>query len=321
MDIDHLTEKERYDMLAEMAELYYNQGKTQSEIAKHFETNRFRVAKLLQDARTEQIVEIKVNHSNERDTILENELKKHYPTLRKAIVVNTRYSAYIDGVLQLGKAGATYLQKLLKPETVIGITWGKTVYSAVSQLVSAVHNPVTAVQLTGYMKSSNLAVDSRELVRTVASVYNGNYYYLDAPIYIRNQKILSILYEEPTSRETMKQMKQMDVILSGIGSRSSLPLANPIFKEYLTGTDKIAEKDCIGSLYGYVLNRSGTLADIELNQKRMGASFEDIMNVPHRIVIANGRHKAECISRALEQSLFNELIIDSDTALHLMENI
>lgn len=321
MDIDHLTEKERYDMLAEMAELYYNQGKTQSEIAKHFETNRFRVAKLLQDARTEQIVEIKVNHSNERDTILENELKKHYPTLRKAIVVNTRYSAYIDGVLQLGKAGATYLQKLLKPETVIGITWGKTVYSAVSQLVSAVHNPVTAVQLTGYMKSSNPAVDSRELVRTVASVYNGNYYYLEAPIYIRNQKILSILYEEPTIRETMKQMKQMDVILSGIGSRSSLPLANPIFKEYLTGTDKIAEKDCIGSLYGYVLNRSGTLADIELNQKRMGASFEDIMNVPHRIVIANGRHKAECISRALEQSLFNELIIDSDTALHLMENI
>ena len=321
MDIDHLTEKERYDMLAEMAELYYNQGKTQSEIAKHFETNRFRVAKLLQDARTEQIVEIKVNHSNERDTILENELKKHYPTLRTAIVVNTRYSAYIDGVLQLGKAGATYLQKLLKPETVIGITWGKTVYSAVSQLVSAVHNPVTAVQLTGYMKSSNPAVDSRELVRTVASVYNGNYYYLDAPIYIRNQKILSILYEEPTIRETMKQMKQMDVILSGIGSRSSLPLANPIFKEYLTGTDKIAEKDCIGSLYGYVLNRSGTLADIELNQKRMGASFEDIMNVPHRIVIANGRHKAECISRALEQSLFNELIIDSDTALHLMENI
>lgn len=321
MDIDHLTEKERYDMLAEMAELYYNQGKTQSEIAKHFETNRFRVAKLLQDARTEQIVEIKVNHSNERDTILENELKKHYPTLRKAIVVNTRYSAYIDGVLQLGKAGATYLQKLLKPETVIGITWGKTVYSAVSRLVSAVHNPVTAVQLTGYMKSSNPAVDSRELVRTVASVYNGNYYYLDAPIYIRNQKILSILYEEPTIRETMKQMKQMDVILSGIGSRSSLPLANPIFKEYLTGTDKIAEKDCIGSLYGYVLNRSGTLADIELNQKRMGASFEDIMNVPHRIVIANGRHKAECISRALEQSLFNELIIDSDTALHLMENI
>ena len=321
MDIDHLTEKERYDMLSEMAELYYNQGKTQSEIAQHFETNRFRVAKLLQDARTEQIVEIKVNHSNERDTILENELKKHYPALQKTIVVNTRYSSYIDGMLQLGKAGATYLQKLLKPETVIGITWGKTVHSAVSQLVSAVHNPVTAVQLTGYMKSTNPAVDSRELVRAVASAYNGNYYYLDAPKYIQNQKILSILYEEPTIRETINQMKKMDVILSGIGSKSSLPLTNPIFKEYLTGKDKLAEKDCIGSLYGYVLNRSGVPADIELNQKRIGASMEDIMNVPHRIVIANGRHKSESISRALEQNLFNELIIDSDTALHLMENI
>ena len=45
------------------------------------------------------------------------------------------------------------------------------------------------------------------------------------------------------------------------------------------------------------------------------------MNVPHRIVIANGKHKSECISKALEQNLFNELIIDSDTALHLMENL
>lgn len=40
-------EKERYDMLAEMADMYYNQGKTQSEIARYFEINRFRVAKLI----------------------------------------------------------------------------------------------------------------------------------------------------------------------------------------------------------------------------------------------------------------------------------
>ncbi len=61
MDIEHLTEQERCNMLAEMADLYYNQGKTQSEIAKYYDTNRFRVAKLLQDARNEQIVEIRIN--------------------------------------------------------------------------------------------------------------------------------------------------------------------------------------------------------------------------------------------------------------------
>ena len=39
MDIDHLQEKERRDVMAQMADLYYNQGKTQSEIAAHFGTN------------------------------------------------------------------------------------------------------------------------------------------------------------------------------------------------------------------------------------------------------------------------------------------
>lgn len=65
MAIENATDKEYYDMLAEMADMYYNQGKTQSEIAQYFQTNRFRVAKLLQDARSEQIVEIKINYSNE----------------------------------------------------------------------------------------------------------------------------------------------------------------------------------------------------------------------------------------------------------------
>ena len=90
MDTERLAEKERYDMLAEMADLYYNQGKTQSEIAKYFDTNRFRVAKLLQDARNEQIVEIKINYANERNKALEAELKENLP-LDKAIVVNTQY--------------------------------------------------------------------------------------------------------------------------------------------------------------------------------------------------------------------------------------
>ena len=53
MDFDKLSKKERYDALTEMADLYYNQGKTQVEIAEHFETTRFKVAKLLQDARAE----------------------------------------------------------------------------------------------------------------------------------------------------------------------------------------------------------------------------------------------------------------------------
>ena len=320
MDIDHLTEKERYDMLAEMADMYYNQGKTQSEIAKYFETNRFRVAKLIQDARNEQIVEIKINHSNERNSSLEAELMKKLP-LQKAIVVNTQYSSYIDSMKQVGKAGADYLQRLLKPGTTIGLTWGKTIYSVVSQLPSVVNNPVTSVQMTGGLRTNNPATDSRELVRTVATSYNGTYHFLYAPIYVNSNETREALRREPMLRETFEKMGKMDVVLSGLGGKSSLPLSNPVFREYLTEKDRAFESSSIGSLYGYVLDQEGNSADIDLNRKLVGASLEDILKTPHRLVVACGRHKANCICKTIEKGLFNELITDSDTAFHLIESL
>lgn len=120
MDLDKLSRKERYDALAEMADMFYNQGKTQVEIADHFETTRFKVAKLLQDARNEQIVEIKVNFSNERNKSMEQELISKYG-LKKAIVFNTQYTPYIDSLKQVGQVGSTYLAQLLVPGSVIGI--------------------------------------------------------------------------------------------------------------------------------------------------------------------------------------------------------
>lgn len=318
MDIDHASEKERYDMLAEMADLYYNQGKTQSEIAKHFETNRFRVAKLLQDARNEQIVEIHINYSNERNSVLETELKKKL-SLQKAIVVNSQYMTYVDSLTQMGKVGAAYLAKILKSGDVAGVTWGKTVYSVISQLPTVVGNPVKVVQLTGNSRMKNPAVDTRELVRQMAAAFYGEYYYLDMPIYVQDEAVRSGLYTEPLIRETLDRSKDMDLIISGIGGTSSLPLRNPELRPYLTKKDEEAAETCLGSLYGFVLDEKGQVADIDLNRKLVSAPLTDIMKTPHRLVVACGRHKTEILKKTARNGLYNELLTDSETAIHLLE--
>ncbi len=318
MDIDHASEKERYDMLAEMADLYYNQGKTQSEIAKHFETNRFRVAKLLQDARNEQIVEIHINYSNERNSVLETELKKKL-SLQKAIVVNSQYTTYVDSLTQMGKVGAAYLAKVLKSGDVAGVTWGKTVYSVISQLPTVVGNPVKVVQLTGNSRMKNPAVDTRELVRQMAAAFYGEYYYLDMPIYVQDEAVRSGLCTEPLIRETLDRSKDMDLIISGIGGTSSLPLRNPELRPYLTKKDEEAAETCLGSLYGFVLDEKGQVADIDLNRKLVSAPLTDIMKTPHRLVVACGRHKTEILKKTARNGLYNELLTDSETAIHLLE--
>lgn len=317
MDIDKIGEKERYDMLAEMADLYYNQGKTQSEIAKYFDTNRFRVAKLLQDARNEQIVEIHINYSNERNTVLEAEVKEKLG-LDKVIVVNSQYATYTDSLTQMGKVGAAYLDRLLQESKVIGVTWGKTIYSVVAQLSMVVGTSVEAVQLTGCIKTANPSADTRELVRQIAAAYNGNYYYLNAPLYIKNDEIREAFLEEPVIKKTLQKTGKMDIVLTGIGGKSSLPTNNPVMREYITEHDKMCE-DYLGSMYGYVLDGNGRIADMDLNKKRIGAGIEDIEKAAHRIVVACGRHKTEILKKAAGNRLYNELLTDTDTALHILE--
>lgn len=318
MDIEHTSDKERYEMLAEMADMYYNQGHTQSEIAAYFNTNRFRVAKLLQDARNEQIVEIKINYSNERNVIVERQLMETFP-LNKAIVVNTQYSPYTQNLMQVGKVGANYLAKLLTPDTSMGVMWGKTIYSVVSQLKPVVNTPISIVQLAGYLRLANPTIDCEELIHQIAMAYSSPYHYLPAPIYVSSTELRSQMLREPMIQATLEQTKHLDIILSGIGGSSSMPLINPAVKPYLTQTDIQATSSCIGSLYGYVLDKEGRIADIDLNQKVISANLSDILTTPHRLVIARGRHKIEVLQKALKNRLFNELVTDMDTATHMLQ--
>lgn len=318
--MEHPSDRGRWEILEEIADMYYNQGKTQSEIAQYFDTNRFRVAKLLQDARAEHVVEIRINHSNERNRALEKELEKGLG-LSRALVVNTRYSPYIDSLNQIGKAGAGYLAGLLEPGAVVGVTWGKTIYSVVRQLSPVAHNPVTAVQLAGYLSLTNPVADSAELVRMIAAAYSGTCHYLTVPVYIRDRKAREAMLREPAISRTLDKTGNMNVVLSGIGGRSSLPVSNPAVRPYLTDRDCQAAESCLGSLYGYVLDGEGNAADIDLNRKLVGAALEDILKVPHRFVVACGRHKAQVIGKAAGNGLFNELLTDADTAAHILEMI
>lgn len=320
VDTERFPDKERYDLMAQMADLYYNQGKTQAEIARQFGTNRFRVAKLIQDARAEQIVEIRIHHANKRSSLLEEELKKAFH-FRDAVVVNTRYSSYIDGLTQIGEEGAAYLARLLTPGKVLGLTWGKTLQSVIGRLPDLSYNPVTVVQLTGSYALRNPSTDTRELVRTAAAGCGGDYFYLDVPLYVKEAALIEMLKKEPGISRTLEQMKKLDVVASGIGGESSLPLRNPEVKPYLTERDKEMTPRCIGSLYGRVLNEEGQEADLDLNRKIVSGALEDIIAAPVRIVVACGRHKVKVLKKAAEQGWYNVLVTDADTAVHLMELI
>lgn len=318
MNFENLSETERYDVLAEITNMYYNQGKTQQEIAAHFSTNRFKIARCLQEARDENVVEIKINYSQNRNRKMEDELLKYLP-LQKAYVLNTQYLPFIEGIKQLGKLLADYLVREVQPNQAIGLTWGKTVYSAISQLNPPVHQPVRIFQLAGNTPLLNPSIDSLHLVRTFASAYSGTFRNIYAPLYIHDPQVRDGLLKEPLIANILYESRYLDFVITGIGGQSSLPLNQPVWKPYLTEKDVRLKSHCIGSIYGYVLNENGEPAEIDLNRKVIAMPLENIKRTKHKILIVYGRHKAGIAFHVIRQHLVNELFTDIDTATAILE--
>ncbi len=144
-------------------------------------------------------------------------------------------------------------------------------------------------------------------------------YYMNAPLYINDPELRQRLLAEPDIYRTLCKAREMTAFITGIGSKSSLPLTNPAFRPYLSVRDTESVQDCVGSIMGYVLDVKGQIADLDLNRKVMAIPSEELMTVAHRIAVAYGRHKVHAIRLAVNNGFINELITDTDTALMLLD--
>lgn len=318
MDFESQLLTKRTEILSDIADLYYNRGMTQSEIAKMYDTNRFRVARLIQDARNEKIVEIHINSNSERNLALETELEG-FLGLQKAIVVNTRNNSYSTGLGNIGKVGARYLNSLIEDDAVIGTCWGKTIHSVVSQMEGSTRGNIRSLQVCGRFRSRDPIFSSREMARMIALNYNGRAEYIYLPLYLRNPEMVPILKDEPLVRKNFELAKEMNILITGIGGASSLPTRNSQFEEYLTEKDRKQEEKLLGSFCGYALDKNGEVADLDLNRKLVACEWDILMLVPHRVVVGCGRHKKEILLQAGKKGVYNELITDVDTARCLLE--
>ena len=310
-------EEDSTALMSEIADLYYNQGMTQQEIARRYDCNRFKIAKMIQSAREEGIVEITIHKPSKRHMLLEQSLMEIFQ-LSNAIVLDTRDLSRTEAMSVIGKTSAKYLEHLLAPGSTIGVTWGKTIRSVVSALDQKTQNPVNAVQLCGCFRHLNSSDGSRSITHTIAMKFNGEYFYMNLPIYINDEQARNAMLREPLVESTLNATRKMDVVLTGIGSKSSLPFNNPVLKPYITEEDWKEEPNCLGSIYGQVIDQDGRIANISLNRKIVAASLQDILTTPHKIAVATGRHKVGILIACMQNRYINELITDRATAEQIL---
>jgi len=311
---EKMNETEQLKFLANLANMYYEQNMTQSEIAEKMSTSRFKVAKFLQEARDKNVVEIIINQPMERSREIENLLLQHF-NLSDVIVLNNNTMSYDDTVHALGKLGAEYIDSIITESSVVGILWGKTISSVIKQMNPKNKIPITAVQVLGAAAKDNPTVDSPELIRKFANIYGGKYKYLYAPLYIENDIARKSILQEPVFSDTLFLASKCDIVLTGIGTIDAL-FSSTLWSNYL-GENKnfyVNSHKSIGCIYARLYDINGDLVDIDINSKVIGADLNTINQVKYKIGVAGGKYKAQAILGALRGNYVNVLITDDSTA-------
>lgn len=306
--------EDKLALLAKVASLYYEKNLTQAEIAQRLNISRPQVSRLLAEGRQEGVVEIIIHHPAPKSSSLEQELLDRF-ALKETKILVTGPVGYSQLVERLGVLAARHMEERLEDDMILGISWNTGVYQVVNALRAARQKKVTVVQLTGAVGSINPLIDGPDLTRWLAQTLGGQYKYLPAPLLVESSATREALLQDRSIRESMALLDQMDMALIGIGSLSPA-LSSLLLAGYISEAElrEIIRQGGVGDICSYHFDLRGQVLPLELHQRLIGASLENLKKTPYVIGVGGGIDKASAVLGALRLGVLDCLITDEIAA-------
>ena len=128
--------------------LYYAEGRTQNDVAKMLNVSRASIANYLAEARRRRLVSIDISPGVLERVELARELTRRFH-LAGAHVIPSAASDDTELRRRLGIAGAHVLGARLRPDTVLGVAWGRTMLALAEALPKGKNPDTRVVQISG----------------------------------------------------------------------------------------------------------------------------------------------------------------------------
>lgn len=310
-------EKDERQLLIDISVMYYLEGKTQNQIAKELYLSRPKVSRLLKRARELQIVDININYQSDTLENLQNDVKRKF-NVRNVFTVKT-LSNYEDTRREIGKAAARILMQEIKEGMTIGISWGHSVGSTVSQLENRKIDDIKIVELFGAISYDMDDADMLSIGRTISSKIGGKLYPLPAPIYIGDKSTRDALVNNPIIKNALNMIEQCDLILSGLGAIDG-NIPQTVWDVYVENDtkEKIKSNGGVGFLCAHFFDENGEFLDMDINRNIIGIKTESIKK-NKIILVAGGEKKSRAILGALRGGYIDTLVSDDKTLNMVLE--
>lgn len=299
------------------AELYYNDGLLQSEVADKLRLSRWKVGRLLEEARSSGLVEIKIHHPQSRRRDLERKLMERFDCGEAVVVESQPTNA---GTMALAaQAAADYLVELRPQPGIVGVSWGHTVAAIAERLPEGILREPTIVQLNGGANSLTDTVDAGSIIRMIASKSrNPRTALLPASAIVQDRELARRLMADPQVGKTLELAARAEVGLFSIGvlsPHSVLRKTNCITADEVVG---LQEAGAIGDILGHYIDRFGRVVDFELDQRTIGLDIDSLAKIPKSIAVAVGEEKSGITRAVLYAGICSVLVTESKIAENVL---
>lgn len=300
------------DLIVKIAWKYYNEGLTQNEIAESLNLSRMKVIKYLEKAKTNNIIQFKINLNKLTNIDLQNKIKQKYG-LRDICIVPSNGQTIATS---LTIAASQYIEDRITSDTMINVGYGEAVSKTLGHLSISTKYKVTFVSLSGGVKFyMPTAIDSASDYYTNP---NYNHYIMPSPLMVSSANLAEQMLDEKPIQKIYKMIPYSHITVIGIGALNDR--ATIVKEDYLNTSDieVIKSKGAVGDILSQFYDINGNVLDLDIHKQLISTEIELLKSLNHVVAVAGGPEKKEAIAGALKGGYIDVLITDELVAQSLV---
>lgn len=312
-----------YKLMIKASKLFFIQQMTKVEIAHKLHISRFKVARLLEQARNKGIVRIDIIDSQRDMSEMEEKLEQKLGLDAVIVMHASKNSSDAELLKILGQGGSKLLLETIQDNDTIGISWGATL-SEVERAMpeqSGFKN-LKMVQITGGMGQLN-TIDGIKLVDNMAKKLNAKSSMLLTPILVQTPEAKGVLLQDSGISRTYELFKNINLALIGIGSWYPRITSNLAKAGFFQDEDiaMLKNNGVVADIFSHFVDIKGNIVDGPLENRIMSIDVDAIRKISYVIAVAGGPEKTTAILGAARSGLIKALVTDSYTAENILNII
>lgn len=306
-------------LMVRVAELSYEENRTQDEIGALLGISRWKVGRLLVQARERGIVRIEIVHPRARRLGVERALVERFG-LKDAVVVPDAddHDALLERV---ARAAADLLTGLRPVPRVLAVSWGRTLTAVADALPERWATGITVVQANGGVSLNRRSGGAASVAVTMAQRGSGQAILLPSPAILERIETKQAIESDRTVAAILEQAAHANTFLFTAGPCDAA--SAHVENGYLTPDDiaELTRRGAVGDVLGRYIDVDGNIVDPQLDARTVGVALDQVRSAPRSIFVTAGAAKHDIARTVVSNGLCSVLVTDESTAHTLLEEM